>query len=216
MKITPGILSIPPYVSTPWKNISSMHTALQSEDRFDLIILLKDNTRIVVPSLDKSSIDAIFEAHTRFSCSQENPQFFSLPITGSGADLSSTIQHNPSQSQAPNLPKELLDKIAKMARALNPDDAAQFPKPEPHCNCPFCQVARALHGSDAQEDILDEEISEKDLSFRSWNIQKSADKLYTVSNPLDTHEHYSVYLGEPLGCTCGRKNCEHIRAVLND
>ena len=39
--------------------------------------------------------------------------------------------------------------------------------------------------------------------------------LIVVTNPLDANEHYNVFLGDPIGCTCGQKNCEHIRAVLN-
>ena len=34
-------------------------------------------------------------------------------------------------------------------------------------------------------------------------------------DPLDPNEHYNVFLGTPLGCTCGEKDCEHIRAVLS-
>ncbi|NGX33463.1 MAG: hypothetical protein K1060chlam4_01531, partial [Candidatus Anoxychlamydiales bacterium] len=39
--------------------------------------------------------------------------------------------------------------------------------------------------------------------------------LYRVTNPLDENEHYSVFLKDPIGCTCGKKNCEHVKAVLN-
>ena len=57
-------------------------------------------------------------------------------------------------------------------------------------------------------------MNEEDLKFRNWEIEQTADKLYIVTNPFDKNEHYSVFLGDPLGCTCGEKNCEHIRAVL--
>jgi hypothetical protein len=33
-------------------------------------------------------------------------------------------------------------------------------------------------------------------------------------NPLDHKEHYNVFLGDPIGCSCGNNNCEHIQAVL--
>jgi hypothetical protein len=59
-----------------------------------------------------------------------------------------------------------------------------------------------------------EEVSDEDLKFRDWEIKQTAEQLYTVTNPLDANEHYNVFLGSPLGCTCGDKNCEHIRAVL--
>ena len=61
---------------------------------------------------------------------------------------------------------------------------------------------------------IEEEVSAADLTFRSWDIKQEADQLYTVTNPLNAKEHYSVFLGEPLGCTCGFKNCDHIQAVL--
>jgi PhoH-like ATPase len=48
-----------------------------------------------------------------------------------------------------------------------------------------------------------------------WGIEQTAEQLYKVTNPLDANEQYNVFLGTPLGCTCGLKNCEHIRAVLN-
>ena len=68
---------------------------------------------------------------------------------------------------------------------------------------------------DSRAATVEEEITEDDLKFRNWDIRQTADKLYAVTNPLDENEHYSVFLGTPLGCTCGEKNCEHIRAVLN-
>ncbi|MGH2612567.1 MAG: hypothetical protein ACRDFB_05905, partial [Rhabdochlamydiaceae bacterium] len=60
----------------------------------------------------------------------------------------------------------------------------------------------------------EEEVSDEDLKFRTWDIKQENDKLYSVTNPLDKKEHYNVFLGKPLGCTCGNKNCEHIQAVL--
>ena len=40
------------------------------------------------------------------------------------------------------------------------------------------------------------------------------DKLFTVINKLDQQEKYNVFLGEPVGCTCGKQGCEHMLAVL--
>ncbi len=215
MMISAHILSIPPYLSTAWKNISSLH-AIPEQDRFKLIVILNSGVNVTIAALDKASIDSIFEAHARYSAPPEPTQVpataFTFPLTGNLDLMTSALQHNPAQANSPELPKELLEKIAAITKVLGFDDAAHLPKAEPHCNCPFCQIARAFN---AHETVVEEKISDKDLQFRSWDIQQTADKLYNVANPINEKEHYSVYLGEPLGCTCGQKNCEHIRAVLN-
>jgi len=92
-----------------------------------------------------------------------------------------------------------------------------IPKGEPHCNCPYCQIANAMQGtvSEVEEKEVEEEVTEDDLKFREWDIKQEGDKLYIVTNPLDADEHYQVFLGTPVGCTCGQKNCEHIRTVLS-
>lgn len=224
MNITPQILSIPPYISTTWKNISSLH-AVPEGDKFKLIIMLANRMRVVIPGMDKATIDVIFSSHALYGSqtplpSEENRMptaAFSFPAIGGGTELlNAATQHNPAQANAPELPKEILDKITGIAKVLGLDDAAHLPKAEPHCNCPYCQIARAFQGTPTVAEKAHEEIVlEEDLKFRNWDIKQAADQLYTVSNPLDENEHYSVFLGEPLGCTCGMKNCEHIRAVLN-
>lgn len=217
MKITSKILSIPPYLSTTWKNISSLHVQADG----NLIVFLQNRVRIEVPGLSKETIDEIFEAHAR-SAEEEKalkslldggPLSFSLPmkLDGSFDPLGSTLQHNPEQANFPPIQPEILKKIATIAKAFGLDDDSYLSKAEPHCNCTYCQLARALHGS---EEVI-EEVNEEDLKFRDWGIEQEGDQLYKVTNPLDSNECYNVFLGDPLGCTCGSKNCEHIRAVLN-
>lgn len=225
MNITPQILSIPPYISTTWKNISSLH-AIPEGEAFKLIIMLASRTRVVIPGMSKVSIDAIFTAHALYGSetpirSEENKvasTSLTLPVAGGSLDLlNAATQHNPAQANAPELPKEILEKIAGIAKVLGLDDNAHLPKAEPHCNCPYCQIARAFHTEETPTVKREEEeiVLEEELKFRNWDIKQSADQLYIVTNPLDLNEHYSVFLGDPLGCTCGLKNCEHIRAVLN-
>jgi hypothetical protein len=130
--------------------------------------------------------------------------------------MSSALQHNQAQSNMPDLPQEILNKIKSLSQFLSKEDAEFLPKAEPHCNCMHCQLARAISSEKESNAIEEEEvISEEDLRFRSWDIEQSGDKLYTVKNPLDHQEQYNVYLGDPIGCTCGQKNCEHLKAVLN-
>ncbi len=222
MKLTATILSIPPYLSTTWKNISSL-LVREENGAFTLIVILQNRVQVEVPNLDKASVDAIFEAHARFADSEptnknplEGPFSFSIPIKG-GLPMDSmgaAMQHNPEQADLPPMSPEVLDRITSIAKAFGLSDSSVLPKAEPHCNCVYCQVARALHGEEPAQETL-EEISEDDLKFKTWEVKQTANKLYLVTNPLDKNEQYNVFLGEPLGCTCGNKNCEHIRAVLN-
>lgn len=225
MKINQKILNIPPYISTSWKNVTSLHVE-EKEGRTLLVVSLKDGSRIAVPNLGQTVIDSIFDAHSRHLETSSDLSYKEFPIdptasfgfplkigAGGVESLGSVMQHNPDQANSPNLPKEVLEKIAAVAKALGIDNPESLPRPEPHCNCMHCQIARVLHG-DMQDTLEEEPISDEDLKFRQWDIEHTEDKLYFVTNPLDKNEQYSVFLGEPLGCTCGQKNCEHIRAVL--
>jgi hypothetical protein len=216
MKITPRILSIPPYVSTSWGNISSLHIRENSL----LVISLNDGTQIEVPNMAQEEIDAIFQAHATFSEMEtsslpkgiDNSLSFSIPIKSDGTTLDalgSHMQHNPEQSDLPPIPPHILTKIGSIIRTLGLEDASVLDKAEPNCNCVYCQLSRAVQGE--PEEI----VEEADLKFRDWEVSQRQEKLYHVVNPLDKNEYYDVFLGEPIGCTCGSKNCEHIRAALN-
>jgi hypothetical protein len=217
MMISAQMLSIPPHLSTPWKNICSLH-AQPDNQKLKLIVILNNGVQVIIPNLEKQAIDSIFEAHARFGAAQEpsipSVGSISLPISGNVDLMQGAMHHNPALANSPEIPKEILEKISSIVKVLGLEDASQLPKAEPHCNCPYCQIARAFSG---EEKIMkaEEEITDKDLQFRTWDIKQTGEKLYQVTNPLDEKEHYSVFLGDPLGCTCGLKNCEHIRAVLN-
>ncbi|MBU6384056.1 MAG: hypothetical protein KGR16_07070 [Verrucomicrobia bacterium] len=213
MKITSKILSIHPYLSTTWDNISSFH-ARPSGSLFTLVVLLKNQAQIEIPNLDQGTINEIFEAHARYANETpkhpiDSPFTFSLPIHSDllegGGDTA--LQHNPEQANLPAVPPEVLKKIAMIARAFGLEGF--FTKAEEGCNCMYCQLAR---NERAEEPV--EEVTPEDLRFRDWGIEKMGDQIYRVTNPLDANEHYEVFLGAPIGCTCGNKNCEHIEAVL--
>lgn len=216
MKITPKILSIPPYLSTSWNNIAS----LQLRDSFILLITLKCGTQVEIPSLAQSDIDEIFQAHANFSESEpslfkgfDKSFTFSLPMKADGSlldPLNAGMQHNPEQSDLPPIPTHVLEKITTVMRSLGLENTQFTEQGHADCNCIYCQLARKLHPEAAEE-----VIEEADLTFRDWEISEKQEKLYHVVNPLDKNEYYDVFLGEPIGCTCGAKNCEHIRAVLN-
>lgn len=129
--------------------------------------------------------------------------------------IDNALHHNGAQAATPDLPKEVVEKIASIAKMMTGGDLTAFPKPEAHCNCTHCQVSRTIHGIEKNQNPVEEQISEEDLRFRSWDITKIGESLYSVTNPLDHKECYTVYLGTPVGCTCGQPHCEHLKAVLS-
>jgi hypothetical protein len=130
-----------------------------------------------------------------------------------GVDL--LLQHNSQLTEAPLLSKDILEHIFSFLKSL--DDGSMLngllTKPEhPHCNCPYCQISRFAQNKSEE---LEEEVSDKDLKFKTWDIEQTGDKLFTVTNPFDANEKYNVYIGDPIGCTCGEMRCKHIHAVLS-
>jgi hypothetical protein len=232
MKINLEILSIPPYISTAWRNISSLHI-----EESELVITLKNGVAIHVPNQKAEILEQIFECHASYlekeevkrpSAPSKRLQSPFMPPLGlnfalsAGPDgiegLGSMMQHSPEHANAPDLPEEMLNQIERLTKAIGIDEGAisSLPKAEPHCNCPYCQVARAISGEQKKVEPESEElVTDDDLSFRDWEIAQIGDKLYSVTNPLDEKESYQVYLGMPVGCTCGQSGCEHIKAVLN-
>lgn len=238
MKITPKIISIPPYISTSWQHVAS----IQMQNNF-LVITLNSGAVVNIPNLPPESIEKVFAAHTAFL---EKTDTAALPHDSlanelealSGADANNALrfginlgdgvgtvmQHNPAMANAPDLPPEILERITAIAKAVAPDDVNILPKPEPQCNCIYCQLARAVRSSlgdpiamesQTEEKEPEEEIvSDQELTFCQWDIIQTGEKLYTVVNRLDSKEKYSVYLGHPVGCTCGKQGCDHVLAVL--
>lgn len=213
---------------------------------FTLAIHLHDGKIVQVPDLDSALIDIAFAAHTKYLDTQqpsaqhakeEEPKTIGgllQQLTGLSPDQLSgmpirfgisgmegmpgmdALQHNQDLSDTPPMPAEVLEKISNMIKMMMNGDLNSFPKPEPHCNCTHCQVARTIHGMDTEQknEETEELISQEDLTFRDWEINKTGENLYVLTNPLDSSEQYSVYLGTPVGCTCGQSHCEHIKAVL--
>ncbi|HUD02305.1 MAG TPA: hypothetical protein VMR37_08240 [Rhabdochlamydiaceae bacterium] len=217
MKISDKILSLPPYISTAWKNIVSIHVENRPYGHV-LLIELITGSKAEVPNLEPKIMEKVFAMHA-LVLEQEGAQnhvatqTFAFPLPFPIEGLTSVLQHNPEQADTPPLPPEILEKIQSLKGVL-PEDLSSMQKAEPHCNCPYCQITRAMTGVEATLAIAEEEVSAADLTFRNWDIKQAGDRLYSVTNPLDSKEHYNVFLGEPVGCTCGNRNCEHIQAVL--
>lgn len=243
MKINNSILSIPPYISTSWKNILSLHVEYTSTNEKELVITLTNQSKIFIPNLEDSLLEEIFNAHASFfeksantSISSKEEQklsssllfsqppsvAFGFPMKGkeidplSLASFGGLMGHSQEQANAEDLPEQMLKKISTLSKMIGLDKQSDhLPKAEPHCNCPYCQVARAIAGSEKEKIKEEEEIvSDEELTFRDWDIQEISGDLYEVSNPLEGEERYQVFLGSPIGCTCGNKDCEHIKAVL--
>lgn len=248
MKINRKILSIPPHISTSWKNISSLHIIPENQEK-TLIVTLTNNSIIKIPGLDDATIQEIFSMHSNsleqeseqelpsqeltpkqpkstnpFAFGGESALTFGFPVKLGDMDsignFGSLLQHSQEQANSPALPEEMIKKVTSISKAIGLDKQLEnMPKAEPHCNCPYCQIARALHEEQpiAQKEpkVKEEEVSDEELKFREWDIKEIGKDFYEVRNPFDPIEHYQVFLGNPIGCTCGHKNCEHIKAVLN-
>lgn len=251
MKINRNILSIPPHISTSWKNVASLHIH-QEQGHKVLVVTLENDSIIEVPNLSDEALKEVFEAHTRYlengeeqlqiketqkappkppfqnpyAFAGENSITFGVPMKmedlagfGGFGGFGDFMHHNQEKANSPDLPAEMMEKVTGISKAIGLDKQIEnMPKAEPHCNCPFCQISRALRGEEKEEKPSfnpDEEVSDEDLSFKEWDIKQISKELYEVTNPFDTNETYQVFLGDSLGCTCGHKNCEHLKAVLN-
>lgn len=231
MQINDKFFSFPPFLSVAWAHVSAISISPERH----LVFFLNSGEAIPLPPIPEETMDLIFKAHANYLENQvltdpftksrhlflpkeksDHPESSIQFAFGSMDGFGTNMQHNPAQQNAPDLPEEMLAKIAEVSKILAPSDPSQLPKPEPHCNCPHCQIARALHqaANKDPEESEEEEIPLTELEFQQWEITKTGDKLYLVANKLDQLENYSVHLGQPIGCTCGKQNCEHILAVL--
>ncbi|MBM3200934.1 MAG: hypothetical protein FJZ56_00830 [Chlamydiae bacterium] len=216
MKITDKILHIPPYISTTWDRVDYLKM-----EEHHLVIGLNLDKPVLIPNLSKECVKHIFESHAKHIESHESNRgdlalkLDSLPIgieLEGMPQLGNLVGHNPLLANAPDLPKPILKSIEAITKMLGIDPAIfQISVEDLHCNCPHCQIAKAMYAPSAE---IEECISEEDLRFKDWDITQKAEHLFEVIHPLDKEEHYQVYLGEPIGCTCGKNDCEHIRAVL--
>ncbi len=232
--INERLLSIPPRLSVSWREVSSLYEKNES-----LHIVLKGGEQIVLEGLDSPILETIFHHHALFleKRAEERHREMLGPAgigrwpqhIAEGGDTSMKVgfpgfppldamgmmvEHNPEQKDAPALPQDLLEKVSGVIRLLT-DDPEALPKPEGNCQCFHCQIARAINPVEKTEiEQADEVITLEDLKFSDWEIEEAGEKLFKVKNKLDPQESYSVFLGSPVGCTCGRTNCEHVVAAL--
>lgn len=242
MKINDKIFSVPPFISTYWSNVSALHMKGQNLvvsllDGETIEIQNLDNSTIHhifqthASHLEKeypqetqaTSPATVFQQFSEMLRQDaQNEPMFRMSIS-SLDELGSVLHHNSQQANSPDIPKEILSKIVAITKIISPEDLT-VPKAEPHCNCTHCQIARTLGQSISQDSVIqevpiekivaEEVVSDKELNFQQWDVTETGKQLYTVANRLDSKEKYNVFLGTPVGCTCGNPNCEHIIAVL--
>lgn len=230
IKLNEQIISIAPYISTHWSHVLSLHTRGE-----ELVITLRDGSSVAIPGLKKETLHLIFQYHATYLSKEHHKDISSqVPIKleemlqqGEGAsikfafgssleELGTMMQHNPNQKDAPNLPAEILQKIEAITKMIPVEDLI-LPKAEPDCNCFHCQIAGVINPVSlpvVPEESGSEAVNDEDLQFPQWMITQTGDKLFSVVNSLNEQEKYNVFLGEPIGCTCGKNGCEHILAVL--
>lgn len=227
----------PPYISTSWDHIAALYVK-----GLELQVALTSGQTISIPNLNPEELLAIFKAHSHFLEreiirkrksnieSKQDPKNFpffneegkenaSIRFGFGAMDgYGSALQHNPEQANAPKLPDEVIAKIAQVTKILAPDELSLLPQPEPNCNCFHCQIARAVRENLApktsETEPTEEIVNDEDLNFQQWEITQAGDKLFNVVNKLDPQENYRVFLGQPVGCTCGKSGCEHLLIVL--
>ncbi|MDP1879403.1 MAG: hypothetical protein Q8K60_00520 [Parachlamydiaceae bacterium] len=237
IKINEKMICIPSYISTSWSRISCLHMK-----ETILCITLIDGEVLQIPDLSKESIDLIFQYHSEYldkdiqspldAFSEKGFDEFQEILDGIKGEsavrlsfnpslekLGVIMSHNPEQFDAPDLPPEILQKIGMISKILAPSDEMIIPAAEEGCNCFHCQISRALNPHHTlnvtkEAELIEEEVSEAELQFQQWDIEQIGDQLFTVTNRLDSFEKYNVYLGDPVGCTCGKNGCDHIPAVL--
>lgn len=243
VRINDQIICIPPHISARWSQISFIESQDDESSEKSILKLHLTNGKVIsIPGLDQSIIDIVFQEHLRYleltqagaGEMKEDDKLSPLisiiqQITNGSSDaqflypnkamtsslfpnminpIEAILQHTPEHKDQPDAPTDILEKMVDIIKSLSGNNPTLYPKPEPHCNCMHCQIGRAI------KDEENETVTEEDLSFREWDIIQNGENLYLVTNPLDPKEQFSVYLGTPLGCTCGKSNCEHIEAVL--
>ncbi|MFZ4773172.1 MAG: SWIM zinc finger family protein [Chlamydiia bacterium] len=247
MKINHRVLHIPPYISCRWSEIASIGVETKGGENL-LQVQLLSGSRVLVPNLNQDEIDLIFKMHVhhlehaseeedRFKNLKELPFFSNLfqppPMDGNVAtsfgapisfhfdanDPSALFQgHNPAFANSPPLPKEILDKITLIAKAIGGEMVKEV-EPIDNCNCFFCQIARSLHNEKTHEKKprVPRDLS-KDLLHGGidpeWMVEEVGPHMFKVTSRDEPGAIYQVYLGDSISCSCGSNRCQHIVAAL--
>jgi hypothetical protein len=209
MIINKQILSIPPFISTSWKDVE----LLLSDGHSTLNIYLKNGTLVKISNLLKEDLDLIFKVHQDILLTKAQPHIPSLIDPTFLSFSGSLLEHDPDLKDASPLPDEVKAKLKGLLEEMPKLDKIKFPEVHDDCNCPFCQIMTLL-----QEDESDEEelVSDEDLHFSTWKQDTLTDHLIKLIHPFNEEENYIVSLDHPITCSCGQTGCEHIEHVLRN
>lgn len=248
MEINPRFINLPPLLSLAWDQVASIHM----EEELLVVTLVSGSsielpnlpTEIIqrifaahcfylrhTPARQVAqSSTPINSKEQQKSCSPSgdtvangSEQIAEIRVGFTSLDgMGSALQHDPSMSQAPDIPQEILNKIAAVSKILAPDESDILAKAEPNCNCMYCQIIRTIqselhksHDKNEKPEIDEEQIvTDEELTFQEWDIKQDGEKLFSVISRSEPNKRYHVHLGEPIGCTCGDVGCDHIIAVL--
>lgn len=243
MKIDNKILSIPPYISTLWQYVDGLYmrgaTLVVTLFGGESVNIPGLNAEIIQAIFSAHAESLEQESRQQASPKPNLQQFpelalgfpvFSqmLPIVTNGESsfqfgitstdgFTTAMQHNPAQANAPDLPKEMLQKIGAIVKIVVPEEVIESASAVQHCNCPHCQITRAIladpfvTSTEACTEV--KAPPQPETIYRQWKIQQTGDNLFNVIDSVDASE-YKVCLGDSIACTCGKPGCEHIIAVL--
>lgn len=206
MIINKQILSIPPFISTSWKDVE----LLLSDGHSTLNIYLKNGTLVKISNLLKEDLDLIFKVHQDILLSPSPLQIPSLidPLLFSFSG--SLFEHDPDLKDASPLPLEIKTKLKSLLDEMPQLDPVKFPQVHPHCHCPFCQIMSLIQNKQTDDDL----VSDDDLHFSTWKQEVLSEHLIKLIHPFNADENYLVSLDTPITCSCGQVGCEHIEHVL--
>lgn len=229
MKITATTLSIPPYITANWDSISVIHME-EIEEEIILVITLITEDRVEVPGL---SIDQIEEIQRKFSefmnannkkemasehsnqivsvISDMFQQLFQEMREGPVSVIKIPVTHTPSQANLPQLSPETLNNIVKIIQSIGISESNLVNSEDciDKCRCLYCQACSHVRDKLGKSDVKND-----DISFDTeWNISQVSEFAFNVQSKEFPDEVFKVSL-KPVQCSCGQKNCEHIKVVL--
>lgn len=208
MIINKQVLSIPPFISTSWKDIE----LLLSDGHSTLNIYLKNGTLVKISNLLKEDLDLIFKVHQDILLTQQDTRISSMMDPLLFSFTGPMLEHDPDLQDSSPLPDEVKNKLKSLIDGMPKIEKSKLPEIHQNCNCPYCQIMNLVHGTDDEEDI----VSEDELHFSTWKQDALTNHLIKLTHPFNDEESYLVSLDSPVTCSCGQIGCEHVEHVLRN